>query len=49
MTVAEYLQLLDWTGGQIRRDGKLGTIPTEFFFGKCSDTVWIPEHAFSAT
>jgi len=29
MAVAEYLQLLDWTGGQNRRDGKLGTIPTD--------------------
>lgn len=28
ITLAEYQQLLDWTGSQIRRDGKSGTIPS---------------------
>ncbi|MEO2015068.1 MAG: hypothetical protein ABGZ53_11930 [Fuerstiella sp.] len=29
MTLAEYVQLLDWTGRQLRRDGKAGVIPSD--------------------
>ena len=29
MTLAEYLQLLDWTGRQVRRDGKTGRISSD--------------------
>ena len=29
MTLAEYLQLLDWTGRQVHCDGKTGRIPSD--------------------
>ncbi|MCA9083633.1 MAG: hypothetical protein KDA81_06240, partial [Planctomycetaceae bacterium] len=45
MTLAEYLQLLDWTGRQIRRDGKLDMIPSDLqpLFGRIgmSPDIWV--------